>query len=97
KFTAFYSYPAVMDDLGVKGVKNPRFLIATGTTDMRINTTPAGSLGKGVIYVTELTSGKIAAYAIPYSRTLFAGNQTQTGKLVPIDMVTARSVAIRPN
>ena len=97
KFTAFYTYDKIFDDLGIslKDIKNPKFLMVTGVTDMRRGN-GAAKLGKGVVYITELTSGKIGAYAVPFNTNTFAQAKTVNDKLVPLDAVPSRTVAVRP-
>jgi hypothetical protein len=97
KFTAFYTYDRVFEDLGInlKEIKNPKFLMVTGVTDMRRGS-GVNKLGKGVIYITELTSGKIGAYSIPFNPTMFAALKTINDHLIPLDAVPSRTVAVRP-
>ena len=97
KFTSIFTYDKVFEDLGInlKEIKNPKFLMVTGVTDMRRGS-GAAKLGKGVIYVTELTSGKIVAYALPFNATAFANKQLVTDRLVPLDVVTSRLNIVRP-
>jgi hypothetical protein len=75
-FGAFYVYSGaqLMNDLGVDPSKNPQYLLATGAADMRGGsgaTQPAPS----VIYVAEVTTGNVAAYAIPWSRAAFSSGR----------------------
>ena len=69
KFNAFFSYN-ILQDLGVDAAKNPRYLMVTGVADLRriggSNVQPSAS----VVYVAELTTGRIAAYAVPWNPTL---------------------------
>ncbi len=68
-FTAIFVYPGVklMQDFGLDPSKNPKFLMVTGLADLRSGSQNA--FGAAVVYVVELSSGKIAAYAIPWNRT----------------------------
>src|SRR5581483_10120616 len=97
KFTSFFTYDKVFEDLGinVKEIKNPKFLMVTGVTDMKRGSGMA-KLGKGVIYITELTSGKIVAYAVPFNSTQFANKNAVIDKFVPLDAIPSRTVAVRP-
>ena len=99
KFTAFFAYKNVFKDLGIDltEVKNPKFLMVTGATDMRQGVPGTNvKFGKGVIYITELTTGKIGAYTVPWNRAAFVANQKIEAFLVPLDSVQGRVVAIRP-
>lgn len=56
----------VIHDLGIDTSLNPQFMLVTGETIFRHNggqIQPANS----TVYVAELTSGKVAAYAAPWS------------------------------
>jgi hypothetical protein len=65
RFNAFF-HANVAADLGVDISKNPKYLLVTGNSIFRPN---AGALqpGNSIIYVAELTSGKMAAYNVPWS------------------------------
>ncbi len=56
----------ILTDLGVDATKSPKFLMVSGLLQMR----PQGQLqfGASVVYVAEITSGKVAAYAMPYNK-----------------------------
>lgn len=78
-FGAHY-YANVRAQLGTAG-KNSKYLIATGMIMPRAFTAgarPGGSL----VYVTDVTTGVFAAYAIPWDRTLEASGRAQGGPLV---------------
>jgi len=73
QFQAFYNYN-VLQDLQVNPSQNPKFMMVTGIADLRRGAArmqPSSS----VIYVAEVTSGKVAAYAIPWSSSAHAANQ----------------------
>jgi hypothetical protein len=46
---------------------------------------------RAVVYVAEVTSGKVAAYAIPWSASLQQGGQAAVQPLVPIATTRFRS------
>lgn len=99
KFTALFTYKNVFKDLAIdlKDVKNPKFLMVTGATDMRQGVPGTNvKFGKGVIYITELTTGKIGAYTVPWNKPVFIAGQKIEASLVPLDSVQGRVVAIRP-
>ncbi len=93
KFRAFYTYN-ILQDLGVDPSKNPRYLMVTGVADLRRGTNrlrPA----KAVVYVAEITSGKVAAYAIPWSREASAAGQVNKGSFTLLDLVPFRTAVVR--
>jgi hypothetical protein len=72
----------IAQDLGVDPQKNPKFMMVTGMIGLRRaggNRTPASS---AVCYVAEISSGKLAGYAVPWSASLFSSGQTQSGELL---------------
>jgi hypothetical protein len=90
-FTAVFAYPGVklMHDFGLDPSKNPKFLMVTGLADLR--TGAQTSFGASVVYVVELTSGKIGAYAIPWNRTMW-NTRTMVGEtLIPVGMLPFRA------
>ena len=92
-FTAFFNYN-VLQDLGVDPTKNPRFLMVTGLANLR---RPAGrpQLSASMVYVAEVTTGNVAAYAIPWSPAMHAANQPMMQQLVPIAVTKFRPAAAR--
>jgi hypothetical protein len=68
KFTAGY-YRNILQDLGVDPAKNPRFMMVTGATNMR-GSTGAVRRSMSNLYVAEVTTGKVAAYNLPWSTNM---------------------------
>jgi hypothetical protein len=68
KFTAGYTRN-ILQDLGVDPAKNPRFMMVTGNTSFR-GTMGNVRPGASVLYVAEVTSGKVAAYNLPWSTAM---------------------------
>ena len=66
KFTAFYHYN-ILTDLGVEPGKNPRFLMVTGINDIQRGAARMRP-SRSIVYVAEINSGVVAAYAIPWAR-----------------------------
>lgn len=66
KFTAAFQ-ANVTTDLGVDPTKGPKYLLVSGVQNFR---RAAGSpqFGSSVIYVAELTTGKVVAYGIPWQK-----------------------------
>jgi hypothetical protein len=68
KFTAGYARN-ILEDLGVDPAKNPRFMMVTGTTNIR-GTMGNVRPGMSILYVAEVTTGKVAAYNLPWSTAM---------------------------
>lgn len=62
-FTQFY-LRNVAQDFQVDPKKEPHYAIVTGVAN--INARPGFQAANGVIYVAELSSGKVIAYGFPY-------------------------------
>ncbi len=93
KFNSFYEYN-VLRDLEVDATKNPRYLMVTGGVNLRRQggqLEPSGS----VVYVAELTSGKVAAYTTPFNRTTINSGKRYDGQLLLLDVQPFRTTAIR--
>jgi len=81
-FCGFYSFN-VANHLGIDFSRNPRYLMVTGITSLR----RGGSrmqLSRAVVYVAEVTSGKVGAYAIPWNPSMAAAGQKLAGNLIPV-------------
>ncbi len=72
-FHAFFTYN-VINDLGVDPSKNPRYMMVTGVADLRRGGARMQP-SRAVVYVAEITSGRVAAYAIPWASSAHAANQ----------------------
>ncbi len=90
-FNAFYTHNVVAD-LGINPAKPPRFLLTTGTVDLRRTGGKTTSLSRSLVYVAELQSGKVAAYAIPWSSSAWNAGQTLRGQFTLLDVGRFRSV-----
>ncbi len=83
----------VAKDLNVDPQRNPKFVMVTGVVGLRRsggNRAPAGS---SVCYVAEITSGKLAAYAVPWAASMYASGQPQNGALYLIGETRYRTPA----
>jgi hypothetical protein len=91
KFTAFFGMN-VATSLGIDVTKNPRYLLVSGVANFRRG---AGQqqMGNSVLYVAELTSGKVAAFGIPWTRA--ARNAPVQTTLTPLDVYQFRKVEVR--
>lgn len=93
KFTAFFA-TNVASGLGIDVTKNPRYLLVSGMANFR-RAAGTQQFGSSVLYVAELTSGKVAAYGIPWSRA--ARNAPVQAALAPLDVYQFRNVQVRSN
>ena len=90
RFNAFYTHN-VAADLGINPAKPPRFLLTTGTVDLRHSGGKTTSLSKSLVYVAELQSGKVGAYAIPWSSSAWNAGQTQRGQFTLLGVGSFRN------
>jgi hypothetical protein len=88
-FTGYFK-ANVAADMGIDMAKTPRYMMVTGTVDLRRAGTRM-QYSRAVIYIAEVTSGKVAAYAIPWSSGLQQGGQGGVQPLVPIASTRFRS------
>ena len=70
----------VAADLGIDPAKNPRYMMVTGVVSLRRGGSRMQA-SRAVVYVAEVTSGKMGAYAIPWNPSLAAAGQTMFLKL----------------
>jgi len=89
KFTSFFSYN-VLQDLGIDPAKNPRFMMVTGMVNLRRGPGHAG-VGRSVVYISEVTTGKVAAYALPW--TPQAHLTGAKAPFIPLDVTRFRAAA----
>ena len=90
-FNAFYTHN-VLADLGLNPAKPPRFLLTTGTVDLRRTGGKTTALSRSLVYVAELQCGKVAAYAIPWSSSAWNAGQTLRGEFTLLDVGRFRGV-----
>jgi hypothetical protein len=90
-FTATYMYPGaqLMKDFGLDPTKNPKFLMVTGMADLRTGSNNA--FGSAVVYVVELSSGRIAAYALPWNRNVWSTRKIVSDNLRLVGMLPFRN------
>jgi hypothetical protein len=81
----------VVRDLRIDVSRNPQFSIVTGNAAFR----PGGGQvqpGNSIVYVAELTSGKLAAYAVPWPRNLAnTGVPINNARLALLDVKQVRA------
>jgi hypothetical protein len=90
-FTATYAYPGaqLMKDFGIDPSKNPKFLMVTGLADLR--TGSQAGFGSSVVYVVEVTTGKIGAYALPWNRSVYNSRKIVAETLRPVGLLPFRN------
>ncbi len=93
RFNAFYTRNITMD-LEIDPSKNPRYLMVTGLTDIRRGASRM-SPSKAVVYVAEITSGIVAAYAIPWNADRHASGQIFKGEIYLLDKTKFRTAVVR--
>jgi hypothetical protein len=87
-FGAHY-FANVLPALGGGG-KNSKYLMVTGQAVVRAgsgNTRPAASL----VYITDVTNGTFAAYAVPWDRTAESAGRPQSGPLILVSSGSIRN------
>jgi hypothetical protein len=85
QFNAFYTHN-VLADLGINPSKPSRFLLTTGSADLRRTGGKTTALSRSLVYVAELQGGKVAAYAIPWSSSAWNAGQTLRGQFTLLDV-----------
>jgi hypothetical protein len=94
-FTTFFK-TNVVRDLQLGQAKNPKFLMVTGGLALRGKNVIQPGLS--AIYVVELNSGVLGAYAVPWAggRSNVAGAAPQYLSFQLLDKAKMRDVAVRP-
>ncbi len=90
KFVARYAYPSVAKDF--EAAKNPKFLMVTGLGEIRQG--PSGRAAHCVLYVAEVTSGRVVAYGVPWDPSKVATPKGYLATVVPLDSFNARDVTV---
>ncbi|OHB79859.1 MAG: hypothetical protein A2W31_01075 [Planctomycetes bacterium RBG_16_64_10] len=93
RFLAVFNYN-IVGDFGGAAIQNPKYLMVTGLADV-----PRG-YGRqvqtmSVVYVAEVTSGQVAAYAIPWNQTFQSARKPQMGTFIALDKLNFRTALIR--
>jgi hypothetical protein len=83
----------VSADLAVDPQKNPKFLMVTGVTGLRRAGGSRAQPSSAACYIAEISSGKLAAYSIPWSPSMYSANQVQTGPLVLVGTTQFRQTS----
>jgi hypothetical protein len=92
KFHAFFR-GNVANDLGVDAAKNPRYLMVTGAADLIRSGGARIAPSKGILYVAEITTGKVAAYGIRWSAQAHTTGAPYSAPIQLLDMFPMRAPA----
>lgn len=85
-----YFFGNVAADLGIDPQKNPRYLMVTGVANLRRAGGSRFEPSSSMCYVAEITTGKVAAYAVPWSHSMYAAGQPQNQALVLVGVTRFR-------
>ena len=92
QFDAMFAYN-VQDDFGTD-IKNPRYLMVTGITDLPRGTRNT-QLGDSLIYIAEASTGQLYSYALPWDPGASAAARPQAGSFIPMGGGSIRTQFIR--
>jgi len=81
----------VAADLGVDPQRNPKYMMITGVAYLRRAGGSRLQPSNAMCYVAEVTSGKVAAYSVPWSPTMYAAGQIQKAPLVLVGVTRFRA------
>ena len=95
KFSSFYQHN-VIEDLGTAKIKNPKYILLTGHASFRDGIgAPRSRLSRSAIYVAELDSGVVAAYAVPWMPGDQQFGRSRKGTFVALDRAKFRDIPLR--
>ncbi len=92
-FGSFYEYN-IAQDFATGGAKNPKYLMVTGTARIPRGR-GASQIASSVVYITEATTGHMAAYVMPWNSSSQASGKKQTGTFLKIADVQLRDTFVR--
>ncbi len=90
QFVAFWGCN-VNKDLGVDPAKSPRYMMVSGNADLRRVGGAQSGPSRGIIYVAEVTSGKVGAYCIPWSPAVRNQATPARGQIKCLDVTRFRT------
>jgi len=82
----------VANDLKVDLQRNPKFMMVTGMAALRRVGGSQLQPSFAICYVAELTTGKVAAYVVPWSPSMYKASQMQTRPLELVGITRFRQV-----
>lgn len=83
----------VAADLGIDPQRNAKYLMVTGMVPLRRGGGSRQQPSSAMCYVAEITSGRVAAYTIPWSPSMYAAGQMQRTPLLRAGTTQFRQVA----
>lgn len=84
----------VVTDMQIDISKSPKFVMVSGIMPLR----PLGGTNQfagSVVYVAELTSGKLACYGMQFNRGAFNNMRGATSEFIPFFIGQVRQAAVR--
>ena len=93
-FAGFYEYN-VLAHLGVKPNKTPRYLMITGVADIQRAGGSQVRPSRCVVYVAEVNSGAVAAYAVPWNPQILRRPGFVRQPLIPVAITKFRGDIVR--
>ena len=94
KFAAVYKRN-ILQDFGITNPANsPKFLMVTGQVNL-IRGQAGLRPSDAALYIAELNSGTVAAYAVPWDKTALASGRPFEGTFLPLDRTQFRSAPVR--
>jgi hypothetical protein len=81
----------VCADLNIDPQKNPKFMMVTGMAYLRRSGGTRAQPSNASCYVAEITSGQVAAYAVPWIPSMYAAGQPQQGTLALVGVTRFRA------
>lgn len=94
KFTVSYSHN-INKDLGVDPTQGPRYLMCTGAAQIQARGAGMQRGTSSVLYVAELTTGRLVAYALPWAGNT-AGGGLVNAPFIKLDTSVFRANVVRP-
>lgn len=91
-FIAAYSRN-ILIDLGINPTQNPQYLMVTGVANIRQTGGSQFRKSQSIIYVSEITTGKVAAYAALYNPSMKTLRRPEVGVIQLLDIKACRRQA----
>ena len=92
KFNSFFTRN-IAADFGGAG-RSTGYLMVTGSADMPRGTSKF-QYARSIVYVAEATTGKVAAYTIPWNSSAQAAGASQYGEFQTLDVEAFRTAFVR--
>jgi hypothetical protein len=85
-----YFHTNVTADLGITPQRDAKYMMVTGIVGLRRGGGSRQQFSSAMCYVAEVTSGKVAAYTVPWSPSLYAAGQLQSFALRCVGVTSFR-------